>query len=135
MLAALLSIVPNIVGGISDHFEHKRKLKEIDLEGQIATKQAITQSNVQLAQAGQAHEIKWSETMAAASLTSWKDEYWTIVLSIPAIMAFIPGLVGYVTDGFGALAATPAWYQGLLAMAIAAAFGVSMKKKFQGMEK
>ena len=41
--------------------------------------------------------------MAEQAATSWKDEYTLIVVSIPAIMAFIPGLDVYVKDGFLAL--------------------------------
>ena len=65
----------------------------------------------------------WDEIQAKNSETSWKDEFWTLVLGIPCVMCFIPGMNVYVTDGFKALSETPVWYQSLLGVAIAAAFG------------
>ena len=38
--------------------------------------------------------------MAENSKTSWKDEFFVIVLSIPLILAFIPGAEGIVDRGF-----------------------------------
>ena len=55
--------------------------------------------------------------------TSWKDEWFVILLSIPAVMAFIPGLSGYVGMGFAELAKAPDWYLGAFGIAVAASFG------------
>jgi hypothetical protein len=134
MFAALLSIVPNIVGGISDHFADKRKLKQTKVDGTIALDKAVTAANIDRISKGQDADIQWATTMAAASASSWKDEFWTIVLGIPAIMSFIPGLDVYVTHGFAALSSTPEWYQGLLLVAVGAAFGVQLWKKGKGMK-
>ena len=132
MLHALLSIVPNIIGGISDHFADKRKLKQAQVEGTIAIDKAVTAANIDKVARGQDADIKWATAMAQASATSWKDEYWTIVLGIPAIMSFIPGADEHVIRGFTALATTPEWYQGVLLVAIGSAFGVQVWKKVRG---
>ena len=55
---------------------------------------------------------------------SWKDEWFVILLSIPAVMAFIPGLSIYVGLGFDELAKAPDWYLGAFGIAVAASFGV-----------
>lgn len=65
----------------------------------------------------------WNRLMAKASAESWKDEFWTIVLAIPAILAFFPGMDGVVLDGFVVLDQMPDWYRYALLVAIAAAFG------------
>ena len=70
--------------------------------------------------------------MADASKNSWKDEYLTIVLSIPIIMAFIPGLDTIVHNGFAQLEAMPEWYQLSLGAVIAASFGIRGATKFFG---
>lgn len=70
-------------------------------------------------------DIAWEDTSLKQS--GWKDEFWTIVIAIPMVMCFIPGLVQYVIAGFEALEQTPKWYQYLIATAVASAFGV---KKF-----
>ncbi len=68
-------------------------------------------------------EIEWDTTQARASYGSWKDEYWTLILSIPLIMSFIPSLAPYVKKGFDVLAETPDWYKAAVGVAIAAGFG------------
>lgn len=76
----------------------------------------------------------WEEIQATNSKDSYKDEWWTIVLSIPLILVFIPGMDIYVLAGFDVLAKLPEWYQYVLGIAISAAFGVKgigqlMKKR------
>ena len=82
-------------------------------------------------------EIEWNTAQVQAGQTSWKDEYIVVVLSIPMIMCFIPGLVEYVERGFEALAKTPPWYQAAIGVMIAAVFGYrkyadwTMRKKLR----
>jgi hypothetical protein len=129
-----LSFIPNLLGMANDYFEGKRKLKQAKVESELRVTEAVTTSNIDLAKAGKMHDIDWSITQAKASTTSWKDEYWTIVVSIPAIMSFVPGMSPYVVQGFDALSHTPEWYQQVLLIAIGAAFGVVAWKKLKGMK-
>jgi hypothetical protein len=69
-------------------------------------------------------EENWEKMMAEGSKTSWKDEWFVIVLSIPMIGAFIPSLVPYIQQGFIVLDSMPEYYKGFLAAAIAASFGL-----------
>lgn len=62
--------------------------------------------------------------MAENSGQSWKDEWLTILFSIPLILAFIPDMVPYVMQGFEALEQMPAWYQYTLSIIVGASFGV-----------
>jgi len=84
-------------------------------------------------------DITWDQTMADGSKDSWKDEYWTIILSIPMIGAFIPGMDVYVLNGFTVLASTPDEYKIFLGTAIAAAFGrselIKITRKWKSMDK
>ncbi len=66
----------------------------------------------------------WEEIMAQASSTSWKDEWLTLLFSIPMILAFIPAAVPWVREGFGVLATMPDWYMYTLSVIVAASFGV-----------
>jgi len=75
------------------------------------------------------------------SATSWKDEYLTIIFTIPLIACFIPFLVPYVKEGFVVLETMPQWYQITLSVIVAASFGVrsvvgfiNRKKKSNGEE-
>lgn len=53
----------------------------------------------------------------------WVDEYWTVVLTVPMVMAFVPLLDGQVTKGFVALHNAPQWYVDAVGAAVLFAFG------------
>ena len=110
-------LVGDIFGTIKDGIQQKRELKH-----------AIALKQQELIATQQTADINWDQLMAKGSQSSWKDEWWTIVLSIPAIMAFVPAWAPYVEEGFRVLAEVPDWYKAALGVAISAAFGVS---KFQ----
>jgi hypothetical protein len=72
----------------------------------------------------------WESKMAAATDRSWKDEWFTILLSTP-IVAIIYGVVMNNTDvihrvglAFQQLDSLPEWYQYLLFVAVFASFGI-----------
>lgn len=66
----------------------------------------------------------WEAHMAKNSNTSWKDEYLTILFSIPLVLAFIPPAVPYVVEGFQALDGMPDWYKYTLSIVVGASFAV-----------
>ena len=92
------------------------------LEGKVETKKA---------EAG--GEIDWDLKMADASAHSWKDEWLTVLFSVPLILAFC-GEWGrqIVSDGFTALEAMPEYYQYTLGTIVAASFGMRGAAKFFG---
>lgn len=128
-------IITNLIGRLADHFRQKREVAAAKIESDLRIREAMTNANIDLAAKGQMADIKWADTMAEASKDSWKDEWFTIVLSVPAIMAFIPGLAPYVELGFHALGATPEWYQYSLLVAIGASFGVRIWEKAKEIKK
>ena len=77
-------------------------------------------------------EIDWDIEMAKSSDGSWKDEWLTILFSIPLILAFIPGMEEVVKNGFAQLQSMPEWYQYSLGVIVAASFGVRSATKFFG---
>jgi hypothetical protein len=52
-----------------------------------------------------------------------------VVLSIPVIMCFVPGLDQYVFRGFESLEKTPEWFQYFLGVAVTSAFGYQVADK------
>lgn len=90
------------------------------LQGRKEIQQAAIQKEVQVLQ----NEANWDTVQAEASKSSWKDEWLTILISIPLIMAFIPGADGVVDAGFKNLAECPEWYQYLIGVVFAASFGI-----------
>ena len=72
----------------------------------------------------------WEKIMAQGSQSSWKDEYFVIILSLPLILCWIPGAEGWVERGFEQLDKAPDWYFYSLGIAISASFGVKSFKQF-----
>ena len=75
-------------------------------------------------------EVNWENIWATQAATSWKDEYWTIALSLPMFMAFIPGLQEHALQGFQVIDQMPEWYKIALLSAIGAAFGLRALTKY-----
>jgi hypothetical protein len=73
-------------------------------------------------------EGELSTILAEGMKYSWKDEYWTVVLSIPAIASFFPEAAPHILEGFKVLASMPEFYQYWLGICILTAFGMRLKK-------
>lgn len=69
-------------------------------------------------------EQEWDISQSNNAGSSWKDEWFTIVLSVPMIGAFIPTVVPYIEEGFRVLDSMPDYYKGFLGAAVAASFGI-----------
>jgi len=82
------------------------------------------------AEAKETSVADWERIMAQGSQSSWKDEWFVIVLSIPLVLAFVPGTEGWVDSGFEQLSKAPDWYFYSLGIAISASFGVRGVQKF-----
>lgn len=88
-----------------------------------------------------AQEADWEATMAQGSLTGFKDEWWTIVLSLPIValvyaVAFDePLVIQRINEAFEALEKLPEYYQYLLYVAVLASFGIRGADRIMGMKK
>lgn len=111
----------------------ERKVVESKGRVTIAIAHAEAIAEIQVAQA--TSNIEWEKSMADASKTSWKDEYWTVLLSIPLILAFIPPAVPWIEKGFNVLAVVPEWFAISIGLAISAAFGKNIVQHFANMKK
>ena len=85
------------------------------------TKVAKAQAEAVVMQKKATGEIDWDLKMADASAHSWKDEWLTVLFSIPLILAFC-GDWGrqIVSEGFAALETMPQYYQYTLGTIVAA---------------
>jgi len=96
------------------------KLATTFLKNKAVEKQAIHESKMRKINA----DADWETQQVVASQTSWKDEWFAIILSLPLIGAFIPDMVPYVQQGFAVLSTMPDYYKAFLGGAIAASFGI-----------
>ena len=108
-------------------------------EGRVAKSQALVRIKVAEAESQAVikekqatGEIDWDLEMAKGSTTSWKDEWLTILFSIPLILAFVPGMEEIVANGFAQLQSMPTWYQYSLGVIVAASFGVRSATRLFG---
>ena len=112
MLQALLGPVTNLVGGFLNNRHEQAQAKH--------------QAKLQVIQ----NDADWEAKMAAASVSSWKDEFWTIVLAVPlfclgySVVVDDPAILDRVSNSFSALDTLPDWYQYLLFLAVSASFGI-----------
>lgn len=105
-ISAIFSPLGNVV---STWLEGKQKVQEAKIDREV---KALT------------NEANWDAIQAEASKSSWKDEWLTILVSIPLVMAFVPGMDGILERGFQLLEECPDWYQYLVGVVFAASFGI-----------
>ena len=122
MLQALIGPVSGLIGSWMDSkTEEQRGAKaKAEAEAKVMVSAATSTAD-------------WEKLMAKGSQSSWKDEWLTILFSIPLILAFA-GEWGrtIVAEGFAALEVMPDWYQYTLGVIVAASFGVRSATKFFG---
>ncbi len=80
--------------------------------------------------AKQAAEIEWASQMAKASGKSWKDEYLTIVWTLPIVLAMF-GFTAPLERLLSILKQIPEWYTYLLLVITLASFGLSVTGRWQ----
>lgn len=112
MWQTLLGPVTNLIGGF--------------LKNKAEEKQATHEARMSVIQ----NDSNWESKMADASSSSWKDEFFSIVLSAPifligySIAVDDPEIIARVGEGMQALNNLPEWYQYLLFIAVSASFGI-----------
>lgn len=127
-MGLLLNLIPGVFKQVwnigSDYMSYKREVNQ--------AKHAV-----------KLEAIKSTSDWELAKITevggSWKDEFWTIVLAIPAILVMVAPVVelflfsseyhkgdfiAAVIGGMMALDKAPDWYTGSLLTAISASFGI-----------
>lgn len=129
MIQALLGPVTELAGGWlkgkADAQAAANNLKIVEAEAKATIMKSAATS-----------EAEWEKLMAQGSQNSWKDEWLTILFSIPLILSFC-GEWGrnIVEDGFIALQGMPEWYQYTVGVIVAASFGIRSATKFFGGKK
>lgn len=129
MLQALIGPLTELAGGWlrgkADAQAAAANLKLVEAEAKATIMKSAATS-----------EAEWEKIMAQGSQSSWKDEWLTILFSVPLVLCFT-GEWGRqtVSDGFAALESMPEWYQYTLGVIVAASFGVRSATKFFGGKK
>ena len=99
------------------------------LDGKVAVQKANAEIKVKQATG----EIDWDIEAIKATENSWKDEWITLLFSIPLILAFCGDWGNDIVQrGFIALETMPAWYQYSLGGIVSASIGIRSVSKFFG---
>lgn len=134
-MAGIVDIIRGVTSGLAapvvDYLKVRRELQSRERIRKEELKDAMHARKLALADKGLTADMSWEQTFADAATTSWKDEYTLGVVSIPLWMCFIPGGDTYVTAGFGALSATPLWYQVMVQTMFYATVGIRMWRRQQ----
>jgi hypothetical protein len=120
LISPLIGLASSFIKGKQDLAKVKQKAKLVGITADAEIKRKVASG-----------DLAWDQTMAQASGSSWKDEYLTILVSIPIILSFI-GYEDVAMRGFVALEAMPTWFQTAVGVVFAASFGVkAMTKMFK----
>jgi hypothetical protein len=125
MLNLLLGPIVDIVGTSVKGFVDTKKAKAEQKVTEIKAKTSLMEKQIK-------GEVDWDIEAIKNTKGSWKDEYLTILFSIPLLLCFLPWTVGYVEDGFEALSKTPDWYKYTLGVIVSASFGIKGASRFFG---
>lgn len=126
MIQALIAPLTELAGGWL-----KGKADKQAAEAKLKLTEAEAKAKIMLSK--ETSVADWERIMAQGSQTSWKDEWLTILFSIPLVLVFL-GDTGrdIVANGFAALETMPEWYQYTLGVIVAASFGIRSATKFFG---
>jgi len=114
----MLKLLAGLVSPITGYFTKKTEAKK-----------AVALSNIDRLKNSDNALAEWEAIQAEGGKHSWKDEFWTIILSVPLILCFFPAMVPVVQEGFEALKGMPDFYQYWLGVAILSSFGVRLAKR------
>lgn len=101
---------------------------------EMQEREARLNAEVELAAWKVKADHEWSFEWAKQAGNSWKDEYLTILFTLPLILLFIPTTRPWVLEGFEALKYfhpdAPTWFMGGAAVVVSAAFGMKQALNF-----
>ena len=126
-----MSLLGNILGGLGgkvvDAISARGERKHVEKVRELEIEQARHQTKLEIAMRGQEMDNSWE--LEQIKNSGWKDEFVLIVISTPLIMAFIPSMQPYVTEGFKALEQTPDYYRWLILSVFAAIYGIRIWRR------
>ena len=108
--------------GFEDKHATEKKAQE-DAEAEAEAKAKILLSK-------ETSTADWERIMAQGTQNSIKDEFVTVIVLIPVVLCFIPGLEQVVKNGFDRLNDLPEWYQYLVYVVCLAAVGIRGTRMF-----
>ena len=107
---------------VASYFKEKQRLKSEYKLAKLRAKVAGERAKEARAIAADTNDHEWS--LLQIQNSGWKDEFVLIIVSVPFILGFIPGMDKYVHAGFANLSNTPVWYQVMIVTIFFAIYGI-----------
>lgn len=107
-----------IVGPILDLIKGAQESRQRKTEIEAAAHDRVIE------QIAKTEEMDQALALAQVQSAGWRDDWFTYLLSIPLVLAFVPKMVPYIQQGFLALDGMPLFYKAFLGSAVASAFGL-----------
>ena len=126
-MSVIANLIGNIGGKVVEAVDNRGKRKHEDRMKAMEIEEMRHKKQLEMVIRGQEMDNSWE--LEQIKNSGWKDEFVLLLLSIPLILSFIPGTVGYVEAGFEALAKTPQWYQWLILAVFAAIYGIRIWRR------
>jgi hypothetical protein len=127
-LASIFSPIADLIKEPLVEWQKRKTLEVAQVDKQLDRQHELNLKKVdvatELAKQGMQIEANWDTNAQQDMKTSWKDEYLTILFSIPLILAFFPQTQEAVLKGFETLNKTPDWYMMLVTGIVAGVFGL-----------
>lgn len=124
MFQALIGPIASLAGAFLEGQVTKSKAK-------ATLAQTEAEAKAEILKTAATHDSKWELIMAESTKSSIKDEVVTLVILVPVILCFIPGMEDVVKTGFQRLSELPDWYTYLLFLTCSAALGIKSLDKFR----
>lgn len=126
-MSVIANLIGNIGGKVVEAVDNRGKRKHEDRMKSMEIEEMRHKKQLEMVIRGQEMDNSWE--LEQIKNSGWKDEFVLLLLSIPLILSFIPGTVGYVEAGFEALSKTPQWYQWLILAVFAAIYGIRIWRR------
>ena len=125
----MLNLAIKAVSDLGTQYLKNRTLKA---EQSHAIEQARVEAQIKMISKSADTEKDYDLAALHQTQFSWKDEFALLIITLPFIASFVPGLQDYIATGFTYIANTPDWYQMAFMGAIAASLGIRWAFKLGG---
>ena len=130
MLSSIISLIAGPVAAVVGEWQGRKRVRE---ESAARIEEAKVNAEIVRIQKETDAEITWDNLWAKQAETSWKDEWFTILLSFPMIIAFADctrlvlsgeDAMASLERAFAIMDVAPEWFIAFLGAAVAASFGI-----------
>ncbi len=133
LLTGGISLAKEYIGGKNEEKRLNLQNEQEKIKNAMVVQKAAAEAKAKAMTTRMEGDVAWENIWAEGAKDSWKDEYWTIILSSPLILTMVPSVISCVTDpmaaatyvkaGLDAVTTMPEWYQWGVGASIGASFG------------